>query len=206
MSASAPFTVQAGKCKISVHCESILQCKADALVNAANKKLDHCGGLAKAIIDKGGDEIQEECSKHVAKNGEIRVAEVYVSKPGQLRQFKHIIHAVGPQWRGGNQQEEDLLQKCITNCLKAAENKKAKRIAIPAISTGIYGYPIDKATEVIVAAIKNFNSNKIEEVLLVDIKDETVKSFCHALSKAFNQHYAAKPSIPQKAPYRRPGR
>ncbi|ELT95659.1 hypothetical protein CAPTEDRAFT_222668 [Capitella teleta] len=184
---AAPCTVQAGNCTISVHCGSILQCKADVLVSAANKKLDHVRGIAKAIIDEGGEEIQEECRKHVAENGEIEVAEVYVSKPGQLRTYKHIMHAVGPEWKGGDDKEDELLGKCITNILREAEKKKAKSIAIPAISTGTYGYPIRKATDVIVTAIKDYNSNTIDEILLVDIREEAVNSFCHALSEAFHQ-------------------
>lgn len=97
------------------------------------------------------------------------------------------MHAVGPEWKGGDDKEDELLGKCITNILREAEKKKAKSIAIPAISTGTYGYPIRKATDVIVTAIKDYNSNTIDEILLVDIREEAVNSFCHALSEAFHQ-------------------
>lgn len=126
------------------------------IVNAANSSLDHASGLAGAITKKGyvldlfcsitligfirGPRIQAESDAYIAKNGRLEDGDVAVTTAGLLL-CKSVIHAVGPTWRGGTQGEELLLQLAVRNCLSKAAELGYKSIALPAISSGIFGFP-----------------------------------------------------------------
>lgn len=147
--------------------------ETDAIVNAANSHLQHGGGVAGAISRKGGPGIQKESNEYIQKYGKVETGNVAVTSGGKLK-CKYIIHAVGPIWRRGSQQEEKLLYDAVFNALKKAEELKLNSIALPAISAGIYGYPIEKTVLVYKKAVYDFiNSNPqfVKEIRFV-IYDE----------------------------------
>jgi len=147
--------------------------ETDAVVNAANSQLLHGGGVAGAIARKGGPDIQKESNEYIQKYGKVETGNVAVTTEGKLK-CKYIIHTVGPIWRGGNQEEGKLLYDAVFNSLKKAENLKLNSIALPAISAGIYGYPIEKAVPVYKKAVYDFinaNPQFLKEIRFV-IYDE----------------------------------
>ena len=129
----------------------------DAIVNAANSSLFGGGGVDGAIHRKGGPQILQECRKireSVYREG-MPTGEAVATGAGRLT-ARFVIHTVGPVWRGGNAGEAELLFNCYWNCLKRAREKNLASIAFPAISTGIYGYPREKAAQVASRAIAGF--------------------------------------------------
>ena len=117
----------------------------DAIVNAANKHLAHSGGVALAIVRKGGLQIQAESTALIAGRGPLATGEAVITGAGKLPS-KFVIHTVGPIWGEQSAQESDaLLRQAIRSCLTLAEEKALTSIAFPAISTGIYGFPIERA-------------------------------------------------------------
>ena len=117
----------------------ITEMDTDAIVNAANSHLQHGGGVAGAIVRKGGWVIQEESNKI----GYVPVGEAAITTAGKLK-AKYIVHAVGPVWRGGRENEEKNLKKATLNSLKLADRNNLKSITFPAISAGIFGFPSNK--------------------------------------------------------------
>jgi O-acetyl-ADP-ribose deacetylase (regulator of RNase III) len=119
--------------------------KVDAIVNAANKFLAHGGGVALAISRKGGLTIEEESSELVARRGPLETGEAVITSGGRLP-ARFVIHTVGPVWsEHGPTQADKLLGKAVRSSLALADERGLKSIAFPAISTGIYGFPIDRA-------------------------------------------------------------
>jgi len=118
----------------------------DVIVNPANEKLQLGGGVAGAILKKGGEEIQKECNKI----GGTYVGGAVLTNAGNLK-AKHVIHAVGP--RMGEGDEEIKLRNATMNSLLLAEEHNLKTIVFPAISTGIFGYPITKCAEIMLQVI-----------------------------------------------------
>ncbi|KAL3864451.1 hypothetical protein ACJMK2_006135 [Sinanodonta woodiana] len=161
--------------------------KADVLVNAANSGLQHIGGLAAAILKKGGNQIQEECTKYVKKNGDLSEGDVFMSSAGTLK-CKAIAHAVGPIWKDGKSGETKILEKAIVSCLQLAKKMNAKSVAFPALSAGVFGFPPEQACTFIVNAIFNFFDEQkgdagMKEIYVCDISRYTVSCFFQALEK-----------------------
>lgn len=130
----------------------ITKMEVDAVVNAANSKLKMGGGVCGAIFKAAGaKELQAECDII----GVCNTGDAVVTK-GYKLPAKYIIHAVGPVWNGGNSKEEKFLTDCYKNSLNLAKNYNLNSIAFPLISSGIYGYPKDKAFRVSVSAIQEF--------------------------------------------------
>ncbi|KUK83466.1 MAG: Appr-1-p processing domain protein [Petrotoga mobilis] len=157
--------------------------ETDAIVNAANSQLQHGGGVAGAILRKGGPDIQKESNEYIKKYGKVETGNVALTAGGKLK-CKYIIHAVGPIWEGGNQQEEKLLYDAVFNSLKKAEELKLNSLALPAISAGIYGYPIEKTVPVYKKAASDFintNPQFLKEIRFViygkDHLDHFLKEF-----------------------------
>lgn len=121
----------------------------DAIVNAANSHLQHGGGVAGAIVRKGGQVIQEESDRI----GFVPVGHAAVTGAGKLP-CKYVIHAVGP--RMGEGDEDNKLRNAIINSLKLASGKGLKSISVPAISSGIFGFPKDRCAEILVREAANY--------------------------------------------------
>lgn len=126
--------------KIEVIKGDITTLAVDAIVNAANTSLLGGGGVDGAIHRAAGEGLYQEC---LALNG-CRTGEAKITK-GYRLPARHVIHAVGPVWQGGDAGEPQLLASCYANAIRIAAENNLKTIAFPAISTGIYGYPIEKA-------------------------------------------------------------
>jgi O-acetyl-ADP-ribose deacetylase len=137
----------------------------DAIVNAANSQLAHGGGVAAAIVKKGGQVIQDESSIWVkAWGGEVSVGSAAITSGGKLK-AKYVIHAVGP--RMGEGDEDNKLKKATLSSLQMADRHNLKSVALPAISTGIFGYPMDRCARVMIGSTLEYLSNqsKLERVL-----------------------------------------
>ncbi len=145
----------------------------DAIVNAANSHLKHGGGVAGAIVRKGGRVIQEESDRI----GYCPVGGAVYTSAGSLP-AKYVIHAVGPRWGEGN--EEEKLRSAVRSALKVATQLKLESVALPAISTGIFGYPKREGTRVILDEVLRFlkeEETTLKEVHLTNIDRETSELF-----------------------------
>ncbi|MGQ9779612.1 MAG: O-acetyl-ADP-ribose deacetylase [Bacillota bacterium] len=124
----------------------------EAIVNAANPSLMGGGGVDGAIHRAGGPEILEECKKIVAVRGPCRPGEAVLTGGGRLP-ARYVIHTVGPIWRGGKSGEEETLARCYRSCLRLAAEHGIRSISFPAISTGAYGFPIERAAPIALGTV-----------------------------------------------------
>lgn len=133
-------------------CGDITKYEADAIVNAANSDLAPGSGVCGAIHRAGGPAIAEECRRLRSEAGPVAPGKAVATTAGSLR-AKCVIHAVGPVWYGGRRGEPDLLASCYRESMQLADERKLHSIAFPAISTGIYGYPLEEAARVAVPTV-----------------------------------------------------
>jgi O-acetyl-ADP-ribose deacetylase len=124
----------------------------DAIVNAANPSLMGGGGVDGAIHRAGGPSILEECKSYVARQGRLPAGQAMLTGGGRLR-CKHVIHTVGPVYRGGRNQEAELLASCHREAIRIADETQLKSVSFPAISTGAYGYPLNEAAIIAVSTV-----------------------------------------------------
>jgi Predicted phosphatase homologous to the C-terminal domain of histone macroH2A1 len=168
--------------KISIIQGDIVKLKVDAVVNAANTTLLGGEGVDGAIHRAAGPELLKECKglKGCA-TGEAKITK------GYLLPAKWIIHTVGPVWHGGQKGEYDLLASCYRKSLELAREYAIKTIAFPAISTGAYNFPSDRAAEIAVSEINKFlQENELpEKVFLVCFNKETYRYLQQSLSDIF---------------------
>jgi O-acetyl-ADP-ribose deacetylase len=160
--------------KIEIHKGDITKLNVDAIVNAANTSLLGGGGVDGAIHRAAGKELLEECKKlNGCKTGEAKITKGY-NLPA-----KFVIHTVGPVWSGGKYNEDELLASCYRNSLRLAVENGIKTIAFPAISTGVYRFPLEKATKVAIDEITKFlnGNDEIEKVIFVAFDDHTYKTY-----------------------------
>ncbi len=121
--------------------------KVDAIVNAANSSLMGGGGVDGAIHAAGGPEIKEHCRRIVAQQGRLSVGQAVATTAGRLP-ARHVIHTVGPVWSGGDHGEPEALVSCHRESIRVADDLQLASIAFPAISTGIFGYPVELAAPI----------------------------------------------------------
>ena len=150
----------------------ITEQEVDAIVNAANPTLLGGGGVDGAIHRAGGPSILEECRGL----GGCEPGDVKATGGGDLP-ARYIFHAVGPIWHGGDAGEEELLASCHRRALEVAAGLGARTVAFPAISCGIYGYPVADAARVAVAAVRG---HELDLVRFVLFNDETFEAFAAA--------------------------
>lgn len=124
----------------------------DAIVNAANSSLLGGGGVDGAIHKAGGPSILQECRRIVAEIGTLRPGKAVITTGGRLA-AKHVIHTVGPVYRGGHQREAETLASCYRESIQIADNHGIRSVAFPSISTGAFGYPLKEAAEIAVRTI-----------------------------------------------------
>ena len=158
--------------KIELVQADITEIQFDAIVNAANTSLLGGGGVDGAIHRKGGKAILDECFQIRSKQGGCKTGEAVITTAGNLPS-KYVIHTVGPVWNGDKDEKSKLLADCYQNSLNLAVENGIKSIAFPNISTGIYPLPKDKAAQIAIKAVKDFQRiSEIEKVLFVCFDDE----------------------------------
>ena len=164
--------------KFKVILGDITKVTCDAIANAANTTLLGGGGVDGAIHRAAGPELLSECRTL----GGCRTGEAKITN-GYRLPVKSVIHTPGPVWRGGSHQEEQQLKNCYENCLKLAAEHGCKSIAFPSISTGIYGFPLEKAAPIAVHTIRSFLKEhpEIEKVQMVCFDEITKKYYENAL-------------------------
>ena len=148
--------------------------RVDAIVNAANEALQLGSGVAGAIRRRGGPAIQIECDRI----GHCAVGDAVVTGAGDLP-AKWVIHAVGPVGRGGVRGEDDLLESAVRAALRRAEEIGARSVALPAISAGVFGFPLYRAARISVAAARAFaqSAHTVEAILFCLFDEETCSAF-----------------------------
>jgi O-acetyl-ADP-ribose deacetylase len=165
--------------KLSVIQEDITRLKVDAIVNAANSALLGGGGVDGAIHRAAGPGLLAECKTL----GGCPVGEAKITS-GYNLPAKFIIHTVGPVWHGGNSSESKLLANCYRNCLVIAEHLKIHTIAFPSISTGVYGYPKEKAAAVALEEIrKHSDMESLKEIIFVTFDRENYSIYSSMLKE-----------------------
>lgn len=145
----------------------ITKIKVDAIVNAANTSLLGGSGVDGAIHRAAGASMLEECRKIINKQGGCKIGEAVITTAGKL-DAKFIIHTVGPVWNGGNKNEDDLLASAYKNSLKLCVENNVKTVAFPNISTGIYKFPKERAANIAIQTVLNYNEiNTISKVVFI---------------------------------------
>lgn len=158
---------------------------SEAIVNAANEHLCHGGGVAGAISSRGGYEVQAESTAYVRKHGPVDTGKVGVTGPGRLK-CKFIIHAVGPVFHGGNHHEDELLYSAVYESFKKAHEMNLISISIPAISSGIFGFPKPRCAKIMIKAARNFidefENTCLKHIRFCNFDIETVELMTKELS------------------------
>jgi O-acetyl-ADP-ribose deacetylase (regulator of RNase III) len=173
-----------GKSALEIVQDDITTLPMDAIVNAANEYLKHGGGVAAAISRKGGSAIQRESDALIEKLGPLSTGEAAITSGGKLP-AKFVIHTVGPVWsEHTTAKADDLLRRAIRNSLVVAEENGLKSIAFPAISTGIYGFPIERAAPLLLREAADYlrGETKLECVLFCLYDDASYQVFDSAFS------------------------
>ena len=157
--------------------------QVDAIVNAANEFLQHGGGVAFAISKKGGPAIQKESNDWIRRHGRVQYSHPAWTSGGALP-AKYVIHAVGPVWGAGD--EDSRLAAAVRGSLQVADELKCSSIALPAISTGIFGFPKERAAGIILDVIEEYfarSESGITTIRLTLFDQETIDAFKNCWQK-----------------------
>jgi len=159
--------------KIEIIKGDITTLQVDAIVNAANSGLFGGGGVDGAIHRAGGPQILEDCKAIRAKQGKLPAGEAVITSAGNLP-AKHVIHTVGPVWKGGAHDESLKLANCYQNALQLAVEYGCKTVAFPNISTGVYGYPKQEAAEIALKTVTDYLKihQEIEKVIFCCFEED----------------------------------
>ncbi|XP_072288656.1 protein mono-ADP-ribosyltransferase PARP14-like [Eucyclogobius newberryi] len=197
-----------GACRVRVHTVSgvevlvrkadMCRLKVDAVVNAANEDLKHIGGLALALLNAAGHEMQRDCDDFIAQNGRLPSGQTHATKSYRLP-CKHVIHAVGPRYsESGAKRAHFLLNRVVRDSLSQAERLRCASVAVPAVSSGIFGFPLDLCAETIAQAVREYCDDPmnqqvaLRQVQLVDNTDKTVNALAEAVKREF---FDLKPTV-----------
>ncbi|NWR47031.1 PAR14 polymerase, partial [Regulus satrapa] len=188
--------VTMGETVIALYESDLCTHPVDVVVNASNEDLKHIGGLADALSRAAGPALQEECDEHLRKVGNLQPGDVVITRAGKLP-CKNVIHAVGPRWnREKPQLCVNLLRKTVKNCLRLAETHMHRSIALPAISGGIFGFPLELCTYSIMSSIKETleeskGHSSLKEVHLVGFARDNIQAFSKAFREVFSDSSAS---------------
>ena len=166
--------------RIEIHAGDITKLAVDAIVNAANAQLRPGGGVCGAIHRAAGRNLREAC----ARIGGCATGDAVHTEGFDLK-VKYVIHTVGPVWRGGGENEAALLASCYRTALKIAKEVGARSVAFPAISTGVYGFPLERATEIAVATVRDFLKEEaaVEKVIFCVFGPEAERAYRRELGR-----------------------
>ncbi|XP_009586393.1 PREDICTED: poly [ADP-ribose] polymerase 14-like, partial [Fulmarus glacialis] len=201
--------VTIGGIVIAVYKADLCTHPVDVVVNASNEDLKHIGGLAQALLKAAGPELQQECDELVRKNGNLQPGCAVITGAGKLP-CKNVIHAVGPRWRKDEAENcMCLLRKTVKKSLQLAETYNHRSIALPAISGGIFGFPLELCTYSIVSSIKetleeSMGDSSLKEVHLVDIAPNNIQAFSKALTEVFSDYSPSNKSLHQTSTVHQP--
>ena len=177
------FTVTVAGTTLTALCADLTRQEVDAIVNAANEWLAHEGGLAAAIVRAGGREIQDESDRWVAAHGPLSPGVAAVTGAGRLP-ARFVIHVAGPRYREG-QDNEGLLRAVVRAALDAAAAAGCLSVALPAISAGIFGYPLERAARVAATEAADWaraHPGGFDEIRLVGFDPAAEEAFAAGLA------------------------
>jgi len=171
-----------GKITIQLVQADITALDTDAIVNAANENLRHGGGVAGVIAKNGGPAIQQESTRWVKENGPVRTGSAAITGAGNLK-TSFVIHAVGPVMGSGN--EDEKLRSATLSAIQLAEQYNLKSIAFPAISTGIFGYPMDRCARIMIETAIDYSSraSSLERIAFCLYDKKAYNSFAEELQQ-----------------------
>ena len=161
----------------------ITKLEVEAIVNAANSSLMGGGGVDGTIHRAGGPAILAECREIVFWQGRCETGQAVITSGGKLP-AKHVIHTVGPVWQDGKHNEANLLRNAYLNSLKLAVENGVETIAFPNISTGVYGYPKEKATKIAIRTVTEFlrENKQLKQVYFVCFDEENLQIYQRLLT------------------------
>ncbi|KAM9744006.1 protein mono-ADP-ribosyltransferase PARP14-like isoform 2-T2 [Menidia menidia] len=177
--------------RVSVSRADICSFPADAVVNAANEELQHLGGVALALLRAAGAPLQDACSRLVAQRGKLRPGQAVVTDGFQLP-CRHVVHAVGPRFGEWDRPTAvGLLAAAVQESLREAQQAGCRSVALPAVSSGVFGFPLQLCADTIARAVREHldgqqgGAGSLTDVHLLDIKDDTVRAMAAAVSREF---------------------
>jgi O-acetyl-ADP-ribose deacetylase (regulator of RNase III) len=171
--------------ELSVVQGDITKQDTDAIVNAANSGLMGGGGVDGAIHHAGGPAILEKCKRIVARQGRLPAGQAVITTAGNMK-AKHVIHTVGPVWRGGGSSEAETLASAYRESLKLAVQNRLSSVSFPSISTGAYGYPVDAAAKIALDEVASFlkkSPASLKRVVFVLFDARTFSAYAEELAR-----------------------
>ncbi len=175
---------------VSLYHGDLTEARVDAIVNAASERLAHGGGVAGAIVQRGGSEIQRESDDWVRQHGPAGHDRPALTGAGRLP-CRFVIHAVGPVWQGGARNEDANLRAAYASSLELAHAQGFRSIAFPSISTGIFGFPVEHAAPIALGAALDFCAahpdSPLREIRFTLIDAPTVEVFRREFEKTRKQ-------------------